>query len=88
MHVMKQYKHGWAKLKDFRSHYTSAFELPCQEVDLQSAAREVVQLIGPVKRRVIILHHCSPLVRVSKKPSVAKRIVRLVESMGKVNLLR
>lgn len=88
IHIMKNYECGWAKFKHFRGHFQAAFDQPCPEVDLKNAAKDVVDLIGPPRKQVVIFTSYNPVVKVKRKPSLEKRIVRLLEQHSEIPLLK
>ena len=88
IHIMKNYECGWAKFKHFRSHFQAAFDQLCPEVDLKNAAKDVVDLIGPPRKQVVIFTAYSPVVKVKRKPSLENRIVRLLEQQSVIPLLK
>lgn len=85
---MKNYECGWAKFKHFRGHFQAAFDQLCPEVDLKNAAKDVVDLIGPPRKQVVIFAAYNPVVKVRRKPSLENRLVRLVEQFSEIPLLK
>ena len=88
VHLLRQTSYGWIRFTEFQGRYRSAFDQPCQELDVGTAADDLVDILGQNKLRVIIFKRFSPKVCVKKKPSLMKRLVRLMENRQGIPLLK